>query len=82
MPEGISNVIRRTASMTVVVAVSGAVRFCDAKVVFARVTTGEATGRALHEIVLVANWTLVRKGNVFVNVERLLRSAAVSGEVS
>ena len=71
MPEGISNVIRGAASMTVVVAVSGTVRFANAEVVFACVVTSQAAGRALHKIVLAANWTLVCKGNVFVNVERL-----------
>ena len=82
MPEGISNVICGAASMTVVVAVPGTVRFADAEVVFACVVTRQATGRALHEIVLAANWPLVRQRYVLVNIERLLRSAPVSGEAS
>ena len=40
MPEGISNVVCGTTSMTVVVAVSWTVRFANAEVVFARVVTG------------------------------------------
>jgi hypothetical protein len=67
--------------MTVVVAVPGTVGFADAKVIFACVVTSKAAGRALHKIVLAANWTLVCKGNVFVNVERLLCST-VSAERS
>ena len=82
MPEGISNVIRGAASMTVVVAVSGTVRFSNAEVVFARVATGEATGWALHKIVLSPNWPLVRQRYVLVNIERLPRFVAVSGEAS
>ena len=39
MPEGISNVIRGAASMTVVVAVSRTVQCRNAEVVFARVAT-------------------------------------------
>ena len=66
--------------MTVVVAVSKAVWFANAEIVFACVVTSQATGRALHKIVLAADWTLVRQGYVFVNVERLLRSSAVSAE--
>ena len=65
--------------MTVVVAVSGTMRFCNAEVVFVRVSTGEVTGRALHKIVLSPNWPLVRHRYVLVDIEGLLRSAAISG---
>src|ERR1039458_3327494 len=79
-PEGIPNVIRGAASMTVVVAVSRAVRFANAEVVFACVVASEAAGRALHKIVPAANWTLVCQGNVFVNIERPFRAPAVSAK--
>ena len=82
MPEGISNVIRGAARMTVVVTVSRTVRFRDAEVVFARVATGEATRWALHKMVFSPNWPLVRQRYMLVNIERLLRSAATSGEAS
>ena len=79
-PEGIPNVIRGAARMTVVVAVSRAVWFANAEVVFACVVTSEATGRTLHKIVLAANWTVVCEGNVFINIERPLRSTTVSAK--
>jgi hypothetical protein len=82
MPEGTPNVIRGAASVTVVVAVSRTMRFRNAEVVFARVATGEATGRALHKMVFSPNWPLVRQRYMLVNIERLLRSAATSGEAS
>src|ERR1017187_4961398 len=79
-PEGIPNLIRGAASVTVVVAVSRAVRFANAEVVFACVVASEATGRTLHKIVLAANWMLVCQGNVFVNIERPSRAPAVSAK--
>ena len=82
MPEGISNVIRRAASVTVVVAVSRTVRFRNAEVIFARVATGQTTGWALHKVVLSPNWPLVRQRYVLVNIEGLPRFVAVSGEAS
>ena len=63
--------------MTVVVAVSRAVRFANAEVVFACVVTCEATGRTLHKIVFAAYWTVVCEGNMFIDIERLLRSTTV-----
>jgi len=77
-PAGISNVIRGAACVTVVVAVSRTVWFADAEVVLACVVTSEPAGWALDKIVLAANWTIVGKGNVFVNIERPFRSTTVS----
>src|SRR6266511_5820887 len=80
VPEGISNVVRRAAGVTVVIAVSRTVRFANAKVVFARVVAGKPTGRTLHKVVPAANGTSLHDGNVVINVERSFRSAAISAE--